>query len=74
MEAMVIQVMEWLRSLPKGSEAPREELWRGEATWSTGMRRRLSLKSRPQTDPEEMGTRVGLPRGSMGLGLRANGT
>lgn len=66
--------MEWLRSLPKGSEVPREEPWQGEATWGTGMRRRLSLKSRHQTDPEETGMRVGLLRGSTGLGLRANGT
>lgn len=53
---------------------PGEELWQEEAPRKVGMRRRLSLKSRHQIDPEETGTRVGLLRGSTGLGLRANRT
>lgn len=31
------------------------------------------LKSRNQKDPEEMGTRVGLSRGSKGMDLRVTG-
>lgn len=53
---------------------PRDEQWQEDATlgrgpWGRGC---VLLKCRNQKGPEETGTRVGLLRGSTGLGLRAN--